>query len=198
MAGIDRADSVTLDPHKWFFQPMECGSVLIRDDARLQRTFAIHPAPPSSVILTWRSSPGPWSAAGPSSRSWHRPRWGSSASAASGLAVTRPRRVPPAGPRGAAVPAGYRADSRTTVMLPPPAIEGLAAALTPVEVPAGAVLIRQGDPGDAYYAIAAGQLDASRTGFSCGAAAAARECERSNRPWPPASCKAGSKASTTR
>jgi CRP-like cAMP-binding protein len=44
--------------------------------------------------------------------------------------------------------------------LPAPAIEGLAAALSPREVPAGTVLIRQGDPGDAYYAIAAGELDA--------------------------------------
>jgi aromatic-L-amino-acid/L-tryptophan decarboxylase len=43
LAGIGRADSVTLDPHKWLFQPMECGSVLIRDGARLERTFAIHP-----------------------------------------------------------------------------------------------------------------------------------------------------------
>jgi aromatic-L-amino-acid decarboxylase len=43
LAGIERADSVTLDPHKWLFQPMECGSVLIRDGARLARTFAIHP-----------------------------------------------------------------------------------------------------------------------------------------------------------
>ena len=43
LAGIDRADSVTLDPHKWLYQPMECGCVLIRDGARLERTFAIHP-----------------------------------------------------------------------------------------------------------------------------------------------------------
>ena len=43
LAGAERADSVTLDPHKWLFQPMECGSVLIRDGARLERTFAIHP-----------------------------------------------------------------------------------------------------------------------------------------------------------
>jgi glutamate/tyrosine decarboxylase-like PLP-dependent enzyme len=43
LAGINRADSVTLDPHKWLFQPLECGSVLIRDGARLERTFAIHP-----------------------------------------------------------------------------------------------------------------------------------------------------------
>jgi hypothetical protein len=48
--------------------------------------------------------------------------------------------------------------------LPVPAIEGLAAALTPAEVPAGAVLIRQGDPADAYYAIAAGELDIRQDG----------------------------------
>ena len=48
--------------------------------------------------------------------------------------------------------------------LPAPAIEGLAASLKPVEIPAGAVLIRQGDPGDAYYVIAAGELDVYRDG----------------------------------
>ena len=48
--------------------------------------------------------------------------------------------------------------------LPAPAIEGLAAALTPAEVPAGAVLIRQGEQGDAYYAIAAGQFDVLQDG----------------------------------
>jgi MFS family permease len=50
--------------------------------------------------------------------------------------------------------------------LPAPALEGLAAALTPVHLPAGAVLIRQGEPGDAYYAIAAGELDVLRDGRS--------------------------------
>jgi hypothetical protein len=48
--------------------------------------------------------------------------------------------------------------------LPAPAIEGLAAALRPVELSAGDVLIRQGDPGDAYFAIAAGELDAEQDG----------------------------------
>jgi aromatic-L-amino-acid/L-tryptophan decarboxylase len=43
LADVDRADSVTLDPHKWLYQPMECGCVLIRDGARLERTFAINP-----------------------------------------------------------------------------------------------------------------------------------------------------------
>jgi hypothetical protein len=48
--------------------------------------------------------------------------------------------------------------------LPGPTIEALAASLTPVELPPGAVLIRQGDPGDAYYAIAAGDLDVRQDG----------------------------------
>jgi MFS family permease len=48
--------------------------------------------------------------------------------------------------------------------LPAPALEGLAAALTAVHVPAGTALIRQGEPGDAYYAIAAGELDAVQDG----------------------------------
>src|SRR5436305_5708707 len=43
LAGFDRCVSVTLDPHKWLYQPMECGCVLIRDGARLERTFAIYP-----------------------------------------------------------------------------------------------------------------------------------------------------------
>jgi MFS family permease len=48
--------------------------------------------------------------------------------------------------------------------LPAPALEGLAGALTPVTVPEGTELIRQGDPGDAYYAVAAGELDARQDG----------------------------------
>jgi hypothetical protein len=48
--------------------------------------------------------------------------------------------------------------------LPAPVLEGLAGALIPATVPAGTVLIRQGDPGDAYYAIAAGELDVWRDG----------------------------------
>jgi MFS family permease len=48
--------------------------------------------------------------------------------------------------------------------LPAPAVEGLAAALIPAELPAGAFLIRQGEAGDAYYAIAAGQFDVVQDG----------------------------------
>ena len=31
LAGIELADSVTLDPHKWLYQPFECGSLLVRE-----------------------------------------------------------------------------------------------------------------------------------------------------------------------
>jgi len=48
--------------------------------------------------------------------------------------------------------------------LPAPAIEGLAAALVSREIPAGTDLIRQGEPGDAYYAIAAGHFEVRQNG----------------------------------
>jgi glutamate/tyrosine decarboxylase-like PLP-dependent enzyme len=43
LAGIERADSVTLDPHKWLFQPYEIGCVLVRDRSWLRRTFEVRP-----------------------------------------------------------------------------------------------------------------------------------------------------------
>src|SRR5262249_59390185 len=39
LAGIERADSLSLDPHKWLFQPFEIGCVLVRDARLLQKTF---------------------------------------------------------------------------------------------------------------------------------------------------------------
>jgi glutamate/tyrosine decarboxylase-like PLP-dependent enzyme len=39
LAGIGRADSVSLDPHKWLFQPFEIGCVLARDARLLKKTF---------------------------------------------------------------------------------------------------------------------------------------------------------------
>ena len=42
LRGIERADSIGLDPHKWFFQPYEAGCLLVRDVRTLERAFAIH------------------------------------------------------------------------------------------------------------------------------------------------------------
>ena len=41
LEGIDRADSINVDPHKWLFQPYEAGCVLVRDAGTLERAFAI-------------------------------------------------------------------------------------------------------------------------------------------------------------
>ena len=43
LAGIERANSITLDPHKWFGQPFEAGCVLIREGRQLAQTFTIRP-----------------------------------------------------------------------------------------------------------------------------------------------------------
>jgi aromatic-L-amino-acid/L-tryptophan decarboxylase len=43
LAGIGRVDSLSLDPHKWLFQPIECGCLLVRDRRLLQEAYAIHP-----------------------------------------------------------------------------------------------------------------------------------------------------------
>ena len=36
---LERADSVTVDPHKWFFQAYDIGGLLVRDGAHLAQTF---------------------------------------------------------------------------------------------------------------------------------------------------------------
>jgi glutamate/tyrosine decarboxylase-like PLP-dependent enzyme len=41
LTGIERADSLVLDPHKWLFQPYEIGAVLIRRKGLLQHTFTL-------------------------------------------------------------------------------------------------------------------------------------------------------------
>jgi glutamate/tyrosine decarboxylase-like PLP-dependent enzyme len=42
LKGISLADSVTLDPHKWLYQPYECGCLLVRDGRGLRRAFEMH------------------------------------------------------------------------------------------------------------------------------------------------------------
>ncbi|MEX2528050.1 MAG: aminotransferase class I/II-fold pyridoxal phosphate-dependent enzyme [Gemmatimonadota bacterium] len=43
LEGLGDADSVTLDPHKWFFQPYECGALLVREEGALERAFRVTP-----------------------------------------------------------------------------------------------------------------------------------------------------------
>ncbi len=48
--GLQDADSVTLDPHKWLFQPYDIGCLLVRNDHWLQRTFQVLPEYLKAVI----------------------------------------------------------------------------------------------------------------------------------------------------
>jgi aromatic-L-amino-acid decarboxylase len=43
LKGIELADSVTLDPHKWLYQPYECGCLLVREGQQLREGFEITP-----------------------------------------------------------------------------------------------------------------------------------------------------------
>ncbi len=52
--------------------------------------------------------------------------------------------------------------------LSPPSLEGVAHELVPLEVPAGYVVIKEGDPGDRYYAVADGVLTVTRQGHAVG------------------------------
>ena len=41
--GIEEADSITLDPHKWLFQPYETGCLMVKDTRVLENAFRILP-----------------------------------------------------------------------------------------------------------------------------------------------------------
>jgi len=42
--GLELADSVTIDPHKWFYAPLDAGAILVRDETQLTRSFGLSPA----------------------------------------------------------------------------------------------------------------------------------------------------------
>jgi glutamate/tyrosine decarboxylase-like PLP-dependent enzyme len=57
--GLERADSVAIDPHKWMYVPVECGCALIRDARAMRDTFSL--VPPylrDDTALAWFSEFG--------------------------------------------------------------------------------------------------------------------------------------------
>ena len=42
--GLELADSITIDPHKWFYAPLDAGAVLVKDHRRLTASFGMKPS----------------------------------------------------------------------------------------------------------------------------------------------------------
>lgn len=59
-AGIERADSLALDPHKWLYVPIECGCVLVKDAQAMRDAFSLIPAYlRDDNVLPWFAEFGP-------------------------------------------------------------------------------------------------------------------------------------------
>lgn len=43
LVGIEEADSITVDPHKWFYMPFSAGAILVREGDFLRQSFLVHP-----------------------------------------------------------------------------------------------------------------------------------------------------------
>ena len=44
LPGLALADSVTIDPHKWFYAPLDAGAILVKEHRRLNMSFGMQPA----------------------------------------------------------------------------------------------------------------------------------------------------------
>jgi aromatic-L-amino-acid/L-tryptophan decarboxylase len=42
--GLELADSITIDPHKWFYAPLDAGAILVKNQDRLTASFGIRPS----------------------------------------------------------------------------------------------------------------------------------------------------------
>lgn len=59
-AGMERADSLAIDPHKWLYMPVECGCVFVRDAQAMRDAFSlIPPYLRDDASLPWFSEFGP-------------------------------------------------------------------------------------------------------------------------------------------
>ena len=52
LAGLERADSLVLDPHKWLFQPYDIGVLLVRRPGSLERAFTMNPEYLADIVAT--------------------------------------------------------------------------------------------------------------------------------------------------
>lgn len=58
--GMERADSLGLDPHKWMYVPVECGCALVKDQEAMRNAFSLVPAYlRDDRQLPWFSEYGP-------------------------------------------------------------------------------------------------------------------------------------------
>jgi glutamate/tyrosine decarboxylase-like PLP-dependent enzyme len=78
-AGLNRADSLSLDPHKWLYQPLDCGCLLYRDAEAARRAF-------SHTRSCWPGS----LRSSPSSNCWLRSHSAQCASAIGRVAMLTP------------------------------------------------------------------------------------------------------------
>jgi glutamate/tyrosine decarboxylase-like PLP-dependent enzyme len=44
LRGLELADSLAIDPHKWFYAPLDAGAILVKDEKRLTHSFGMQPA----------------------------------------------------------------------------------------------------------------------------------------------------------
>ncbi len=54
LAGVERADSLVVNPHKWMFVPMDCSVLFLKNEAIVRRAFSIVP----EFVLTTPESDG--------------------------------------------------------------------------------------------------------------------------------------------